>query len=73
MTRHLAHFINLDGHTYPMSVAEISDDGRECRILPFGGEIHSTRFHNGSIAIIKNAGGCYEIKECREMQKVKSL
>lgn len=64
--RHLAHFVNFEGRKYSMAVAEISDDCRTCRIMPFTGEIHSTRFHNGEIEIRKDSAGFYEIKTGRQ-------
>lgn len=65
MTRHLAHMIILNGHSYPMAVAEISDDRRSCKIAQFTEEIHSTRFHNGEIEIRKNPEGLYVVMEGR--------
>lgn len=63
MTRHLAHIINIDGQRFTMAVAEIDDDRRSCVVMPFSGEIHSTRFHNGEIEIIKDSDGLYVVME----------
>lgn len=65
MNRHLAHVLNIDGRKYPMAVAEISDDRRSCKVMPYSGEIHSTRFHNGEIEIVKDPEGQYVVREAK--------
>ncbi len=66
MQRHLAHIINFEGHRFRMSVAEMSDDCKSCRIMPYIIEIHSTIFHNGEIWIRRNRYGQYEVVKCKE-------
>lgn len=51
--RYLAHRIVHRGREYKLSVLEIiCESGRyDVRVTPFDREIHSTSFHNGTIAV----------------------
>lgn len=53
----LAHRIIYGGKTYPMSIAEISDEGKEVSITPYTQETPNTAFINGAIEIQRDSDG----------------
>lgn len=62
MHRILAHRILFADKMYPLSIIEISDDGKKVKISPFTEEVEGTRFINGSVSVEKGDDGKYVVK-----------
>ncbi|MCC8118857.1 MAG: hypothetical protein LIP09_08970 [Bacteroidales bacterium] len=61
MQRILAHKIIYEGREYPLSIAEISPDGRSVTITPFLKETPATTFHSGIIELYHDESGKIKI------------
>lgn len=62
MPKVLAHRIHFGDKVYPLSIIEISVDGKDLKINPFTEEVEGTQFINGSVKIVREGDGRYVIE-----------
>lgn len=48
--RLMAHRVVLEGREYRLGILTVMPDG-SCKVDTFGGEVHSVRFFNGTLAV----------------------